>query len=130
MAYLSWSQILRRPGSKKITARRLGRYRPLLERLEDRLVPATRNWTGLGDNVSPLDMQTNVSVVNVSGGLTLKGAVVRLGNAVGTTFGQIFVIGAAQTIDGVAGSPGTLLFGGSTGSALFSQGGSVVTLGA
>ena len=63
----------------------------------------TLDGTGAGNNDSPLDMQTNVgAVVSVSGGLTLKGAVLRLGNAANTTYGQLSFTGATQTIDGAS----------------------------
>ena len=65
-----------------------------------------------GGNASPLDMQTNSSDVSVSGGLTLSGVTLFLGNATGTTFGQLlFSTGAAETIDGASGHPGTITFG-------------------
>jgi hypothetical protein len=75
-------------------------------------------------------MQTNTSFVNVSGGLTLKGAVLHLGNAGGTTVGEVFFTGtASQTIDGTSANSGTVLFGGNSGNELSSSGGSVVTYG-
>jgi hypothetical protein len=94
------------------------------------LTNVTLDGTGAGNNASPLDMQTNTSTVNVSGKLTLKGAILPLGNAAGSTFGQLyFVDGAAQTIDGVNGNPGKVLFGSSGANLLQPSTGAVLTLG-
>ncbi len=93
----------------------------------------TLDGTG-GNNVSPLDMQASAGMfVFVSGGLTLKGAVLRMGNAANTTFGQLFFTGAAQTIDGAAGAgnAGTIVFGANANNGIFlSTGFPVVTFGA
>ena len=76
-----------------------------------------------GGNASPLDMQTNSSDVSVSGGLTLSGVTLFLGNVTGTTFGQLlFATGAAETIDGASGHPGTITFGLSGTNGLFNEG--------
>jgi hypothetical protein len=84
-----------------------------------------------GGNTSPLDMQTNVCSINVSGGLTLSGVTIFLGNAAGTTFGELLPNGAAETIDGASGEPGTITFGLSGSNGLYSEGLSgLLTLGA
>ncbi len=75
-----------------------------------------------GGNASPLDMKTNSSDVFVSGGLTLSGVTIFLGNAAGTTTGELFLIGAAETIDGVSGHPGTITFGLSGSNGLINDG--------
>ncbi len=75
-----------------------------------------------GGNASPLDMQTNQSIVNISGGLTLSDVTLFLGNATGTTFGALFLVGAAETIDGASGHPGTITFGTSTTNELVDEG--------
>jgi hypothetical protein len=98
------------------------------------LTNVTLDGTGAGNNVSPLDMQTNSDCrLNVSGNLTLKGAVIHAGNAAGTSRGLFYFIDAtAQTIDGFDGTnPGTILFGASANNAIwFYQTGAVLTLGA
>jgi hypothetical protein len=97
----------------------------------------TITGTGSGATLSAvtlagtLDMQANSASVNVSGGLTLPGGLVRLGNAAGSTFGRFFFIDATpETIDGVVGSPGTVLMGAHGANGLYSQSGAVMTLGA
>ena len=56
------------------------------------------------------------------GGLTLKGAVLQIGNATGTTMGQLVFGGSLpQAIDGAAGNPGTVLFGGNASNILSSN---------
>ncbi len=66
-----------------------------------------------------LDLSATSSVVDVSGGLTLSGGTVLLGNAAGSTSGELFFIGAAETIDGASGHPGTITLGLSGSSGLF-----------
>ncbi len=75
-----------------------------------------------GGNASPFDMKTNSSDVFVSGGLTLSGVTIFLGNAAGTTTGELFLIGAAETIDGASGHPGTITFGLSGSNGLINDG--------
>jgi hypothetical protein len=81
-----------------------------------------------GGNSSPLDMQTNTSFANVSGGLTLSGATLFLGNVAGTTFGELSPSGAAETIDGASGHPGTITLGSSGSNGLFNSGSLTGTL--
>src|SRR5262249_36348892 len=78
-----------------------------------------------------LDLATNIASVDVSGGLSLPGGLIRVGNASGSTFGHIFFVGGNQTIAGTAGNPGTVLFGGNTdfSNRLISENGSAVTFG-
>src|SRR5207253_3658028 len=86
------------------------------------LIGVTLDGTGSGNNVSPLDMQGTFASINVSGGLTLKGAVVHIADAGGSTFAQMSFIGTApQTIDGTAANPGTILFGKNVNNSLFSN---------
>src|SRR5262249_7152500 len=94
------------------------------------LIGVTLDGAG-GNNISPLDMQSNSSQIHVQGRLTLGGALLRLGNAGGGTIGQLAFQGAAQTIDGTAAHPATILFGGNAGNsnALFSETGSALTFG-
>src|SRR5439155_16220623 len=79
-----------------------------------------------------LDMQTNNSVVEVSGNLSLPGGIVRLGdNGANFTFGQLFFIdGTPQTVDGVAGAgnAGTIVFG-TRSNSLIRSNTAVLTLG-
>ena len=76
-----------------------------------------------GGNASPLDMRDQFVGRVVSGGLTLSGVTLFLGNATGTTFGQLlFATGAAETIDGASGHPGTITFGLSGSNGLFNEG--------
>ena len=67
-------------------------------------------------------MKTNASAVIVSGGLTLSGVTIFLGNAAGATYGELYLIGAAETIDGVSGHPGTITFGLSSSNGLIYDG--------
>ena len=83
---------------------------------------------GSGGNASPLDMQTYTSYIDVSGGLTLSGATLFLGNAAGTTYGELYLIGAAETIDGASGHPGTITLGLSGFNGLGAAGGLTGTL--
>ncbi len=75
-----------------------------------------------GGNASPLDMKTNASAVIVSGGLTLSGVTIFLGNAAGATYGDLYLIGAAETIDGVSGHPGKITLGLSSYNGLINDG--------
>ncbi|HZY84698.1 MAG TPA: hypothetical protein VFE78_07695, partial [Gemmataceae bacterium] len=77
------------------------------------LVGVTLDGTGAGNSGSPLDMQTAFAVVKVSGNLTLKGAALRVGDLAANLQDQLlFVDAAPQTVDGAAGSPGKIVFGG------------------
>ena len=71
-----------------------------------------------GGNASPLDMNSNTSLVYVSRGLTLSGVTVFLGNTSGTTVGRLAVSGGAETIDGTPGHPGTITLGDSPSNGL------------
>jgi hypothetical protein len=86
------------------------------------LIGVTLDGTGVGNNISPLDMQTTGAWAFLSGGLTLKGAVLPLGNANGVTVGRLVLSGTtAQTIDGASGNPGTILLGGSVSNGIIGQ---------
>jgi hypothetical protein len=78
-----------------------------------------------------LDLRSASGVVGVENGLTLAGGTVELGNAAGTTFGELyFVGGVAQNVDGAsAASPGTILFGLSQNNSLLNYLGGTVTFG-
>src|SRR4029078_1479579 len=54
------------------------------------LAGVTLDGTGPGTPPSPLDMQTPFNAVTVAGGLTLKGATLRLGDNLGNARGQLF----------------------------------------
>jgi hypothetical protein len=73
-----------------------------------------------------LDMRTNSCQAFVSGGLTLSGGKVFLGNVsdIGSqqTYGQLYCTGAAETIDGVSGHPGTITLGLSNSNGLSASG--------
>ena len=71
-----------------------------------------------------LDLTNNASAT-VSNGLTLNGSTINLGNAAGSTFGQLFFQGT-QTLDGT----GSVLLGGSSSDGLFSYGLANLTIGA
>ena len=75
-----------------------------------------------GGNASPLDMNTNTSLVYVSSGLTLGGVTIFLGNTSGTTTGRLAVRGGAETIDGTPGHPGIITLGDSSGNGLSNSG--------
>src|SRR5439155_1650490 len=99
---------------------------------QPKVVNVQLDGTGAGNNVSPLDMQTNNSRLNVSGTLTLKGAVLPLGSKDPNinSFGILFFIdGTPQTIDGVAGNPGTIVFGFRSNSTLQANDGTAMTFG-
>ena len=67
--------------------------------------------------------------VSVTGGLTLKGATLPLGNVSGSTRSRLFFPGVTpQSIVGVAGFPGTLLLGAHTGNGIDAVG-AALTLG-
>ena len=81
----------------------------------------TFDGTG-GNNVSPLDMQTDSATLTILGGLSLNGVTVHMGKPNGNTFGRFSFSGASpQTLDGTAANPATLVFG-STGNNSISSG--------
>jgi hypothetical protein len=94
------------------------------------LIGVTLDGTG-GNAPSPVDLMSNSGVMRVQGGLTLAGCTVQLGNAAGTTLGELyFVGGAAQTVDGAsAANPGTILCGLSQNNGLFNNQSATVTFG-
>src|SRR5262249_28765897 len=79
-----------------------------------------------------LDLQASSSIMGGSGGLSVPGGRVRLGNAGGSTLGQLRFKGSSQTVDGTAANPGTVLFGNADNNGLISNdtnGSPVVTYG-
>jgi streptogramin lyase len=77
-----------------------------------------------------LDLQTNSGAyANVSDGLTLQGGTIQLGNASGTTYGDLNFYGPAQTIDGSPLNPAFIVLGASGTSGLFSYSTNNVTFG-
>jgi hypothetical protein len=96
-----------------------------------KVIGVTLDGTGAGNSTSPLSMQTQGATLKVSGALTLKGATLTLGNAAATFQDQVlFIDSSPQTVDGVAGSPGTILLPGYLQDGLFTTTNSVkLTLG-
>jgi hypothetical protein len=87
---------------------------------------------GTGSNApSPVDLVSIGGQIDVQDGLTLDGSTVQLGNAAGTTIGELYFVGGiAQTADGAsAANPGTILFGLSQNNGLFNNLGGLVTFG-
>jgi hypothetical protein len=96
------------------------------------LTGVTLDGTGAGNSTSPLDMHTANATLLVSGSLILGGATLPLGDAAGNLLDRLlFVDSTPQVIDGSAGNPGTILFGGYAQDGLFTSNASVgLTLGA
>ena len=81
-------------------------------------VPAGSTITGTTESTisgltiaGTLDFQSFIAIIHVTGGLSLPGGRILLGDAGGSTFGQLRFSGASQTVDGTAAAPGMILFG-------------------
>src|SRR4051794_25139866 len=62
------------------------------------LAGVTLDGSGAGDNPRPLDLTPNTLDVSVTGGLTLKGATLPLGNTAGNTRSRLLFIGPTPQV--------------------------------